>query len=201
MNALKVKNKRIVYQDPKRGVKTKFKKYIETTLLSFDHGPMKHFIDWFQYLKTKGYGSTAPIFPRTKVIQNVEGNLSFQTNGEVEREFWSSAGPIRTMFRKRSAAAGLRYFPPHSFRHLHVVLATKKCRTMEEFKTISQNLGHESIMTTIPVYGNYTETELSEIIQGIDFSNNQSEGNLAIPEEVIQDLARSLRKINFKNNT
>lgn len=164
---------KIVYQDPKRGVKTKFNKYVETTLFGFDKELMEYFIGWFQYLKNKGYGSTSPIFPRTKVIQGLNGNLSFQSSNEVEPEFWSSAGPMRTIFKERAKAAGLPYFSPHCFRHLAILLAAEKCRSMDEFKAVSQNVGHESLMTTIPVYGNYSEDKLSEMIQKIDFSRVQ----------------------------
>ena len=57
-----------------------------------------------------GAGRSAPA---TKVA--VGENLRFGAV-RLDREHWSSAGPIRTIFKEVFAAAGLPYFNPRSFR-------------------------------------------------------------------------------------
>jgi len=42
----------------------------------------------------------------------------------------------------------LPYFNPHSFRNTLVRLGQEICRSPEEFKSWSQNLGHEKVLTT-----------------------------------------------------
>jgi hypothetical protein len=49
--------------------------------------------------------------------------------------------------------AGLPYFNPHSFRATLVQLGEEVCKSPEEFKAWSQNLGHEKVLTTFTSYG------------------------------------------------
>jgi len=82
----------------------------------------------------------------------------------IERQFWSNASPIRGIFRKAFDRAGLPYFPPHSFRHTLGHLAQTMCRTPEELKAWSQNLGHENIATTLTSYGKIDPHRQGEVI-------------------------------------
>ncbi|MDP3588927.1 MAG: site-specific integrase, partial [Methylobacter sp.] len=70
-----------------------------------------------------------------------------------KREHWSTASPIRTIFKDAFESADLSYFNPHSFRKTIVTLGQKLCQTPEEFKSWSQNLGHEDVLTTLYSYG------------------------------------------------
>ena len=71
----------------------------------------------------------------------------------LDRKHWSSAGPIRAIFKDAFAAAGLPYFNPHSFRNTLALLGGKVCKSPEEYKAWSQNLGHEHVLTTFSSYG------------------------------------------------
>jgi integrase len=62
------------------------------------------------------------------------------------------------MSRKAFEGADLPYFPPHSFRHTLGHLAQTWCRTPEELKAWSQNLGHENIATTLTSTGGLIRT-------------------------------------------
>ena len=73
----------------------------------------------------------------------------------LERKHWSTAAPIRAIFREAFAAAGLPYFNPHSFRNTLVQLGQTVCQTPEEFKAWSQNLGHEGVLTTFSAMGRW----------------------------------------------
>jgi len=159
----------IINQNPKQGVQTKFSKYIPTTLLNFNDDLLKYVIEWIKHLKTKGFGSQDPLFPRSKTEQS-ENNLSFEPAKEIESCFWQGTGRIRAIFKQRSQNIGLPYYPPHTFRHLAIDLALKHCKTGEDIKAISQNFGHEHIATTLSSYAHYTPYRLTSILQGMDFS-------------------------------
>ena len=89
------------------------------------------------------------------------GRLASLKSSGLEREHWSSASPIRTIFREAFERAGLPYFNPHSFRNTLVRLGQDVCKSPEEFKAWSQNLGHEKVLTTFISYG-----EVPVIVRG-----------------------------------
>ena len=61
--------------------------------------------------------------------------------------------------------AGLPYFNPHTFRRTLAQLGERLCRTPEEFKAWSQNLGHENVLTTFSSYGEVARTRQAELIR------------------------------------
>jgi len=85
----------------------------------------------------------------------------------LERAHWSSAGPIRKVFREAFERAGLRYFHPHSVRKTLAKLGEQVCKSPEDFKAWSQNLGHEQVLTTFLSYGSVAVDRQGEIIQGL----------------------------------
>jgi len=163
-----------ITQNPKKGVQTKFSKYIPSTLFQFNDKLVGYVIDWVKHLKSKGFGSQDPLFPRSKLEQGKD-NMSFEPATEVEPIFWQGTGRMREVFKKRSQEASLPYYAPHTFRHLAIDLAFKHCKTGEQIKAISQNFGHEHIATTLSSYANYDPHRLSEILKDIDFSGKPTE--------------------------
>ena len=103
------------------------------------------------------------------------------------REHWSSATPIRTIFREAFASAGLPYFNPHSFRNTLVQLGQDVCKTPEEFKAWSQNLGHEKVLTTFLSYGEVACQRQGEIIR-----------DLATPQQAVPTDANEIAEAVFK---
>jgi integrase/recombinase XerD len=83
----------------------------------------------------------------------------------LSRESWSTAEPIRQIFRAAFAVASLPYANPHSFRNTLVRLGQRLCRTPEEWKVWSQNLGHESEATTFVGYGHVSHHRQAEIMR------------------------------------
>jgi integrase/recombinase XerC len=120
----------------------------------------------------KVWGNDDPLFPATLVA--VGATRQFEVQG-LERKHWSSASPIRTIFREAFGKAGLRYFNPHSFRNTLAQLGRKICKTAEEIKAWSQNLGHEKVLTTFTSYGEVACQRQGEIIRG-----------LATPQQAVQ---------------
>jgi integrase len=161
----------LIKQNPRLGVQTKFSKYIPSILFKFDNNMLEYIKHWVKHLKSKGFGSQDPLFPRSKPQQ--KDGLSFEPSTEVEPIFWQGTGSIREILKNRSKEASLPYYPPHTYRHLAIDLALKGCKTGEQIKAISQNFGHEHIATTLSSYANYEPDRLSEILKNIDFSGKQ----------------------------
>ncbi len=88
----------------------------------------------------------------------------FQTGG-LSRAHWSNATPIRGIFKDAFTSAGLPYANPHSFRKTVAQLGERVCRTPEEFKAWSQNLGHEQVSTTFTSYGQVGADRQAELIR------------------------------------
>ncbi len=180
-----------IEQSPKYGVDVKFGKPVISRLLNFDDKLIKYVLEWADYLKNaKLFGDTAPLFPRSKVIQ-APNSLSFESN-EVEPVFWSSAGPLRQILKERATKAGLPYFYPHSYRHAAIKLATRRCCTPEQMKAVSQNFGHENIGTTLLTYGKIEQGRVDEVLDGIDFS---SDSDQAVKDEQIDKMILELRRL------
>lgn len=178
-------DKRIIYQNPQKGVKTKFTKYIESIIFNFDDNLINYVTEWADILNSKNFKGPDPFFPRSKVNQD-NINISFDIATEVEPIFWTSAGSIRAIFKKRSNEAGLQYYPPHTYRHTAIGLAFKRCKNGEDLKAVSQNFGHENLSTTIGSYGNYPSEKLNKILNNIDFSGNHKTADKNIKQQLME---------------
>lgn len=150
------------YQDA-RDVKTKFSKTFTTYFFPVGELPLKILTEWIEYLgKELGYKTNDPLFPKIKVAHNK--NQQFEAVGLL-KEHWSCTSSIRKIFTEAFAAADLPYFKPHSFRNTLVRLGERLCRTPEEFKAWSQNLGHESVLTTFYSYGDVPDYKQAELLR------------------------------------
>jgi integrase len=102
-----------VYQDA-RHVRTKFSKSFPTFFFPVGKEVDAIFAEWMGYLRTEqGFGPRDPLFPATAMAPGENG--AFMPVG-LTRECWSTASPIRKIFKDSCAAAGLPYFNPHSVR-------------------------------------------------------------------------------------
>ncbi|MFZ4126224.1 MAG: tyrosine-type recombinase/integrase [Rickettsiales bacterium] len=154
----------LIRQDP-REVKTKFSKTINTFFFPVGDDIRAIVLDWIAYLrKDKLFGMDDPIFP--KPIMGVSKEGGFEVQG-LSHEHWQTASPMRAIFREAFEAAGLRYYHPHLFRHNLVTLGQTICKTPEEFKAWSQNLGHDEVMTTFTSYGSLSTQRQGELIKNL----------------------------------
>jgi integrase/recombinase XerD len=150
------------YQDA-RDVNTKFSKTFTTYFFPVGELPSKILTEWIEYLiKELGYKQNDPLFPKTKLAHNK--NQQFEAVGLL-KEHWSNASPIRKVFKQAFEAVGLPYFNPHSFRNTLVRLGENLCLTPEEFKAWSQNLGHESVLTSFYSYGDVPDYKQAELLR------------------------------------
>jgi integrase len=148
-----------------RQVHTKFSKSFVTTFFPVGDGIRVVVVDWVNYLRReKLWGLDDPLFPATRIA--ISAGLRFEATG-LDRKHWSTAGPIRTIFKEAFASAGLPYFNPHSFRKTLALLGGQRCRTPEEYKAWSQNLGHEHVLTTFCSYGDVSGHRQSEIMRSL----------------------------------
>jgi integrase len=120
-------------------------------------------VDWVAFLREqKGFGPDDPLLPKTKVAPG--DDLGFRAVGLCRRP-WANANAVRVIFRKACARAGLPYYNPRSFRNSLVQLAYELKLDPEAFKCWSQNLGHESIVTTFSSYGTILPARQGEIFR------------------------------------
>jgi len=174
------------YQDA-REVKTKFSKTFTTFFFLVGNDIRQIVVDWIQYLKTqKLYGNHAPLFPMSEIGLNTQ--QQFTTIG-LKPEHWSSAAPIREIFKQAFKLAGLEYYNPHSFRNTLVQIGQTRCKTPEAFKVWSQNLGHESVLTTLYSYGEVGRQRQSEIINTL---SAKSDNDQVSESELAQKIAKVL---------
>lgn len=162
----------LVRQDPNE-VKTKFSKRIETYFFPVGDDLRDIALDWIKYLKEeKLYGQNDPVFAQTKIGHNE--NQSFEVQG-IEPVHWSNATPIRKVFKEAFARAGLKYYSPHLFRNTLADYGQKVCKTPEQLKAWSQNLGHENVLTTFTSYGNIDPHRQGEVIKGLSGKNQEED--------------------------
>ena len=148
-----------------RQVMTKFSKTFNTFFFPVGEDVREIVAEWVSYLRDeKLWGNDDPLFPATRIA--LGATRQFEAAG-LARDHWSTASPIRTIFREAFVRAGLPYFNPHSFRNTLVQLGQDVCRTPEEFKAWSQNLGHEKVLTTFLSYGEVACQRQGEIIRGL----------------------------------
>ena len=149
-----------VYQDA-REVKTKFSKTFTSYFFPVGDDIRAIVEEYVHHLRENLlWGNEDPLFPATRVV--VGPNRQFQASG-LARSHWQNASAIRTIFRDVFHKAGLPYFNPHSFRNTLVRLGEQLCRTPEEFKAWSQNLGHEKALTTFLSYGEVAPQRQADI--------------------------------------
>jgi integrase len=168
-----------------REVKTKFSKTFSTFFFPVGEEIRKIVTEWVSYLRDeKLWGNDDPLFPATRI--GLGATRQFEAVG-LTRDHWSNATPIRTIFREAFNRAGLPYFNPHSFRNTLVQLGQDICKTPEQFKAWSQNLGHEKVLTTFLSYGEVPCRRQGEIIR-----------NLATPQRAVPTDANEIAEAVYK---
>lgn len=152
----------MIVQDP-RSVRTKNSKLIESVLLPLGPDIENVLFFWVSYLRYDlGWNAGDPLFPQSKArIDPERGPI---VDG-IKRQIWSSSQPIQKIFKRAFFGADVPYFSPHRVRNTVVEYAYLKCRTPEELKAFSQNLGHESVATTLSSYGQIPLFRQRELIR------------------------------------
>lgn len=180
-----------VYQDA-RDVNTKFSKSFTTYFFPVGPEPRQIVEDWVAYLRhQKLWGNDDPLFPATRI--ELGATRHFEATG-IDRKPWSTASPIRAVFKQAFEAAGLPYFNPHSVRRTLAQLGETICQTPEQFKAWSQNLGHEGVLTTFYSYGGVAQRRQGEIIQELATPKAAAAGST---DDVARALLLAMRRQGF----
>jgi integrase len=148
-----------------REVRTKRSKSFTTWFFPVGGEVQQIVVDWITELREVHlWGQEDPIFPRTLVAV---GNTGGFFAAGIDRTPWKSAGSIRKIFPAAFRNAGLPEFNPHRVRDTLAELGNKLCKSPEELKAWSQNLGHNDVMTTLMNYGSVAPGRQGEIIKGL----------------------------------
>lgn len=140
-----------VMQDPKH-VDTKFSKYIVTQFFEVGDDIKDIALSWVRYLRQKkGVTDNHPLFPAVQNGFNHEKQV-FEKVG-LSDEHITSTTAVREIFKEAYENANLPYYKPHLLRDTLARHGEQICKTPEEFKAWSQNLGHSSTLTTFNSYG------------------------------------------------
>ncbi|MDM7976269.1 MULTISPECIES: site-specific integrase [Thalassospira] len=163
--SLKIKHidltREYVDQNPAE-VKTKFSKKIDTFFFPVGDDIKAVFVGWVAFLRNdKLYCMDDPLFPQTALSH--DENRAFTPSG-LEPRHWSTATAMRKIFKDAFERVDLPYFSPHRFRDTLTHLGQKLCTTPEQFKAWSQNLGHDSPLTTFTSYGHIAPNLQGELI-------------------------------------
>jgi integrase len=156
------KRRMLVMQEP-REVNTKASKRIDTFLIPVSETIEGVFMDWVaHYDAVLKFGPEDPLFPNTKMGHDNE--RQFRAIG-LRRDHWQTAGPLREIYKVGFEAANLPSYNPHSFRNMLVEEMYQRGLSIAAFKAGSQNLGHESPLTTLMSYGRIPLEEQGRLIR------------------------------------
>ena len=140
--------RRHVFQDA-REVNTKNAKTMNTTFFPMGEEYFDALADFLLHLKQDlMFGPEDAVFPKTEIKRGPNG---FEVAG-LSRLPFASTGPLNEIVKDAFAKVQLPAYTPHSFRHMLALHGDKICKTREQFKAWSQNLGHESVMVTVSAY-------------------------------------------------
>jgi len=171
-----------------REVRTKFSKTFTTFFFPVGDEIRRIVAEWVSYLREdKLWGNDDPLFPATCVA--LGATRQFEVSG-LKRGHWGSASPIRAIFRDAFVRAGLPYSNPHSFRNTLVQLGEVLCKSPEEFKALSQNLGHGNPLTAFLNYGEVACQRQGEIMRGLAKAQQAVQSDAA---EIAKEVVRRLR--------
>ncbi len=179
-----------VFQDP-RQVKTKFSKTIETIFIPIVGEDVETIVRaWVNFLAIKkGFGPDDPLFPKT--VNGQDEHHNFAPVG-LSREHWASATPVRQLFRTAFERVGLPYVNPHSIRNTLTHLAYQLRLDGEQLKALSQNIGHDSPLTTLTNYGPLPIERQAELIRNLGQKPSTVASDEAMADKIAEKLAAKL---------
>lgn len=169
-----------VRQWPSLGVQTKNRKAATTYLLQSPQvAPLLEVVREWDTLVRRSLEPSAPWYALLE--STGESFAAEQTPGR------SRTQNLARHLERLCQQAGIEYRSPHKFRHGFAVYGLSLCKTMEDFKAVSQNLMHAQMGTTDAVYSALLNNQVATRIAAL--------GKTAAPtdeEQRIQALVQSL---------
>jgi site-specific recombinase XerD len=169
-----VRSDRLGINQDAQDVHTKLSRSYPTFFFPVGDDIRQMFLDYVDHLRTNlGWNELDPLFPQA--AQNVGEARHFHTVG-LARKHWATARKVREIFKEAFARAEAPYYNPHSIRRTLALLGQQICRTPEELKAWSQNLGHNDMLTTFTYYGTISVTKVSEVMLSVrDSADDEAE--------------------------
>ena len=174
-----------IHQDA-RDVRTKFRKTIDSFFLGNVDGRVRHaFEDWVNYLRSeRGWGDDDPLFPATEV--DVLGGRRLRRLSASLVTLTTDRGHSAYLPSGLARAAGLPYQSAQQLNTV-VVTALQICRNGEDFKAVSQNLGHTHAETTFTVYGGLPVRRQGELVTALGKRPSKEQETADIIRQVIRE--------------
>jgi integrase len=173
-----------------REVDTKNSKSFTTYFMPVGDDIRAMFDAWVASLiQDHNWGPSDPLFPAP--LMGHDPLHGFRVAG-IKREHWTTTNAVRRIFQVAFEQANLPPFHPHSFRHTLAQLGEQICKSPEEFKAWSQNIGHEHVMTTFTSYGKVSTPRQAEIIRNLGAAPSLPQRDLA---ELLQEAATALKRV------
>lgn len=169
---------RLLDQNPQTGVATKNRKHIKTWFFPVDPELDQIVIDWHsELIREHKFKPTDPLFPATQQRQDPDN--CFAADG-LSRSFWTTANVLRSIYCRTCEQAGLPFRKLHHIRDALSALGMQISRTPEMFKAWSQNMGHDSVLTTALTYGRVEDQRQRAIIKGLAGAATAGEDSLIV---------------------
>ncbi|MEM1377462.1 MAG: phage integrase N-terminal SAM-like domain-containing protein [Pseudomonadota bacterium] len=119
---------------------------------------------WLQRLLKLGAKPEDALFPPDQWLETPR-RIGWPNREDIQ--CWASATPIRSAFHWVCEEAGIKYFTPHSAKHFLASVKDEFCRTREERKAWSVNLGHENETITETNYARMSQEEARGVFQNM----------------------------------
>lgn len=143
-------------QLPERGVRTKNHKAAQTYLLQI---PELQAVVQAWHARLCALPSEALWY----ATLTRDGMTITATTQAFSKRYNIVAADIKLICQK----AGVPYLSSHKLRHGHTVYALKRAHNMGQLKAISQNIMHESVVTTDQIYGRLINDDVQDIISSL----------------------------------
>lgn len=146
-----------IYVCPKN-MKTKFAKTRMVVFVPLPEDIKGNVLRWRDCLVKLGFKESDPLFP---VIDSSFNGQNLLEQGIRKAEIQSDT-TMRAVFQRAFESVGLNYINPHSFRKTLARFAQTQSPAF--LNAVRQNLGHNSIDTTLNSYGQLAVTDQRNII-------------------------------------
>ena len=127
---------------------------------------------WIDELSKLGFRSQDALFPPDAALDRL--CWLFKTDREPILP-WQTDSAVRRAFRNGCKSAAIQYFNPHSARHYLKSIRDEYCRTAEERKAWSHNMGHENEQVTEDNYAKMIDSRRDEIFSTLSAGSRETE--------------------------
>lgn len=165
-----------------RVVRTKFSKSFIVFFLPFLAEARTALEDWLAELRALGLNDSDALFPHDKDLESLEAG---EQRASPPYRCWSGSAQVRKIVRDAFIAAELPTYTVHVFRHMLTKHAMSLRLTPAELVSISLNLGHKRLETTLSSYGRPDDESRGRMIAGLGLSSSTD------LNAILESLARS----------